>query len=61
EIESIREYIKKGVVSFTICQDPRNQGYVAVERVFDYVLNDKKYKPDNYVFSTIIKIKENLD
>lgn len=61
EIETTREYIKKGVVSFTICQDPHNQGYMAVQRVFDYFLNDKKILPENYVISTIIKIKENLD
>ncbi len=54
------EYLKEGVVDFLICQRPEEQGYQAVETLFEHVILKKQVPPENYTSIDIIT-KENLD
>jgi len=59
-IPATQHLIRKGFIDFTICQEPEQQGYMAVSKLFSYLMNGKKGKPDDYITSTIIKIRENI-
>lgn len=61
DIESTRELIRQGVIQVTICQEPLEQGYRAVQMMFDYFMSDKKAIPEDHFTDTVIKIKENID
>lgn len=60
DIPATENLIKEGFIDFTICQEPQRQGYTALSKLFSYLMNGKKHKPDNYITSTIIKITENI-
>jgi len=54
------EYLKKGVVDFLICQRPEEQGYQAVNTLFEYVIMKKQVQNENFTSIDIVT-KENLD
>lgn len=54
------DFMRTGVVDFLICQRPEEQGYKAVQTLFEYVLLKKQVKTDNYTSIDIVT-KENLD
>jgi len=54
------DWLKKGVVDFLICQRPEEQGYQAIETLFQHVIMKKQVAAENYTSIDIIT-KENLD
>lgn len=53
-------WVKEGVVDFLICQRPEEQGYQAIETLFQHVILKKQVPSENYTSIDIIT-KENLD
>ena len=53
-------WLKTGVVDFLICQRPEEQGYKAIESLFNHVLLKKTVTEENYTSIDIIT-KENID
>lgn len=56
----VRKYMRKGVIDYAICQEPKQQGYQAIKRVFDYFMDGCKGTMDDYITRAVIKIEENL-
>lgn len=61
DVPSTREMLRLGIIDFTVCQEPYQQGYRPVHILFDYFMADCKHKPSGFVTSTVIKIPENLE
>ena len=61
DVPSTREMLCSGIIDFTVCQEPYQQGYRPVHILFDYFMADCKHKPRGFVTSTVIKIPENLE
>ena len=53
-------YVKDGTIDFTICQEPERQGYMAIKKLFDYLISDDGRDPEDFITDTIIKIAENI-
>jgi LacI family transcriptional regulator len=53
-------WLKEGVVDFLICQRPEEQGYQAIETLFQHIILKKQVPAENYTSIDIIT-KENLD
>ena len=53
-------WLKAGVVDFLICQRPEEQGYKAIESLFNHVLLKKTVSEENFTSIDIIT-KENID
>jgi len=60
DIPATREYIRKGRIPATICQEPFEQGYRSVKLLFDYLVRGLR-PPEQYITRTVIKLKENLE
>lgn len=60
DVESTRRLVNDGIIDFTICQEPVQQGYQAIQILFNYFVDDKRTIPQNFLTGTVIKIKENL-
>lgn len=60
DIASTRQLLKNNVIDFTICQEPEEQGYRAINLLFDYFMEDKKNAPSSCYTNTVIKIQENI-
>jgi LacI family transcriptional regulator len=56
----IADYIREGLVSATICQDPVKHGYMAMKILSEMVINNREPKKRIYLTSTNIKLAENL-
>ena len=54
------DFLKKGIVDFLICQQPEEQGYQAVNALFEHIIVKKQVKNENFTAIDIIT-KENLD
>jgi LacI family transcriptional regulator len=54
------DFIKEGLVSATICQDPVKHGYMAMKILSEMVINNREPKKQIYLTSTNIKLAENL-
>jgi LacI family transcriptional regulator len=54
------EYLKKDIVQFLICQQPEEQGYNAINKLFRHVVEKNKISEQNYTSIDIIT-KENID
>ena len=54
------EFLNKGVVDFLICQRPEEQGYRAIQTLFDHLVLRKEVNSENYTSIDIIT-KENLE
>lgn len=60
KIETTVEMMKKNVISATICQQPRIQGLLPLEILFDYLTTGEPPKKE-YNYTTVeIRIKENI-
>lgn len=60
EIEATRQLVRDGVIDFTIGQEPEEQGYRAIEIIFNYFMSNRRAVPNNFITGTVIKIKENI-
>lgn len=60
DVPTTQKYLMEGLIDFTVCQEPVQQGYHAIHKIFDYFMSDRKSPPGDYLTSTVIKIKENL-
>ena len=54
------DYLKKDIVQFLICQQPEEQGYNAVNKLFRYVVQKHEVQPENYTSIEIVT-RENVD
>lgn len=61
ETADTRRLLLDGVIDFTVGQEPEEQGYRAIQILFDYFMSDRKAVPPDYITKTVIKIRENLD
>lgn len=59
-IDENREFLKRGVIDFLICQKPEDQGYRSAMAMFNYLLTGKQVEKINYSAIDII-IHENID
>ncbi|MCR8634806.1 MULTISPECIES: LacI family DNA-binding transcriptional regulator [Paenibacillus] len=57
--EEIYQYMRKGVVTATICQDPINQGYLTVKSMFDYLVSGDKVNEKENITKLELATKEN--
>ncbi|MBO5278196.1 MAG: LacI family DNA-binding transcriptional regulator [Lachnospiraceae bacterium] len=56
---SVREWMKKGIIRAAVCQNPYGQGYRAVQRAADYLIQN--ITPTDYIAKNEIRILENID
>ena len=54
------ELMEQGIVQATIYQHPRRQGQIAMQIVFDYLVNGKAPEKELYLLTNEIRIKENI-
>ena len=54
------DYLKKGTVDFLICQRPEEQGYRAIQSLFEHLILKKEVNPENFTSIDIVT-KENID
>lgn len=59
-VEQNKKYLKKGIVSFLICQRPEEQGYNAIDRLFQHVIRKRMVDESNYTSIDIVT-SENVD
>ena len=60
QTEAIRDYLKKGIITASICQNPFQQGYDALNMMVDKIFFDKYPKNEINHADINIKIKETL-
>ncbi|MDL2233979.1 LacI family DNA-binding transcriptional regulator [Ruminococcaceae bacterium OttesenSCG-928-L11] len=60
DIPQTREYIHRGVIEATVCQEPYWQGHEAVRQALEYWITGKKPEPDIIHTKNEIKIRHNL-
>lgn len=60
EVPAIKEYLHSGLLKFTIGQEPELQGYMGIQRLFSWLMEEGKRTPQDYITQTIIKISENI-
>jgi len=53
-------YLRKGTIDFLICQRPEEQGYRAIQTLFEHLVLKKEVNSENFTSIDIIT-KENLD
>lgn len=61
DIPSTKKLVKENIISFTLCQDPMQQGYQAIQKLFAYMIGNQKNPPTDSTTNTIIKIRENIE
>ena len=54
------DFLKKGTVDFLICQRPEEQGYRAIQSLFEHLVLKKVVNTENYTSIDIVT-KENID
>jgi LacI family transcriptional regulator len=54
------DYLKKGTVDFLICQRPEEQGYFAIQSLFEHLVLKKEVTTENFTAIDIVT-KENID
>jgi LacI family transcriptional regulator len=59
-LEENKKFLQKNIVDFLICQRPEEQGYSAINKLFQYVLLKKEVQSENYTPIDIVT-KENVD
>lgn len=58
-LEENKKYLNDDVVNFLICQRPEEQGYNAINKLFQYVIRKKPVESQNYSSIEIVT-KENM-
>lgn len=61
DVPDTKKMILDGVVSATICQEPKKQGTLPVKLMFDFLAYGIKPSAELYFTDIIIKIKDNLE
>lgn len=57
--EEIYQYMQKGFVTATICQDPVNQGYLTIKSMFDHLVTGERVNVKENITKLEIATKEN--
>jgi LacI family transcriptional regulator len=57
--EEIYQYMRKGIITATICQDPVNQGYLTVKSMFNYLTTGDKVGLKENITKLELATKEN--
>lgn len=57
--EEIYEYLNKGIITATISQDPINQGYMTVYKLFEYITEANNVKNEEIITKLEVVMKEN--
>lgn len=60
DIPVTKRLVRECFIDFTICQEPEQQGYTAISKLFSYLMDEKKRRPNDFITAPIIKIKENI-
>lgn len=60
EAKETIDFIKSGILKFTIGQEPEMQGYMGIMRLFSWLMEEGKRSSSDYITQTSIKIKENI-
>ncbi len=60
DMASIRELVEQRILDFTICQEPYMQGYMCIQRLFQYLLSNRTEQLENYITRSTIKIPANI-
>jgi LacI family transcriptional regulator len=61
DVPSTRALVQNGIIDFTICQEPVQQGYRSIQMMFSYFMSNRKIMPVDSLTDTIIKISENVE
>ena len=61
DIPTTKALVQQGIISFTLCQEPLQQGYLAIQKLFTYLMNEGKIPLEDTITKTIIKIPENIE
>lgn len=61
EVAPTKQWLRDGVIDFTISQEPVEQGYRSIQLLFNYFVNGRETPPPDFITRTVIKIRENLD
>lgn len=57
--ERVSDFLQKGIITATICQEPENQGYLAVKWLFDLIAGEVETVPSIYRCKLEIVTREN--
>jgi len=60
DIPHIKNLIEEGKISATICQQPFEQGYETISRMFRFFTEQDQSSPESILMDSIIKINENI-
>jgi LacI family transcriptional regulator len=59
-VKATRDLLKKGIIDFTICQDPHQEGYMPLKILFDYLIKSEKPITNQYYTKTDVRVWENI-
>jgi len=54
------DFLKRGIVDFLICQRPEEQGYQAIQTLFEHLILKREVKSENFTSIDIVT-KENIE
>ena len=60
-MEYIKEKVRAGTISATICQQAYKQGYETVKAIFSWFVDPDSIKQDTYFMDNIVQIAENFE
>ncbi len=60
DVDYVKQFIKEGKISATICQQPRRQGYEAVKNMFAWFAYPEVLNQESILMEGVIKICENI-
>ena len=60
-VPQVIQYLNSGLIDFTIDQEPETQGYMGIQRLFSWLMEEGKRAPQDYITNTVIKIAENIE
>jgi len=60
DVPVTRRLVKEGVIDFTVCQEPEQQGYQSIHILFNYFMSGRQDKPKDFITGCVIKTKENI-
>ncbi|WP_320127933.1 LacI family DNA-binding transcriptional regulator [uncultured Sphaerochaeta sp.] len=61
DIPTTKMLVKQKIISFTLCQEPIQQGYRAIQKLFSYMMGNQRTPLSDSITNTIIKIRENIE
>ena len=59
-VPQVTQYLNSGLIDFTIDQEPETQGYMGIQRLFSWLMEEGKRESKDYITKTVIKIAENI-